>query len=130
MAAAVERRVEAGCAVEDDTETAVAGVRRVAAQLSKDALALLEDSSGGAVRGRSMDVSGSDSSSRSSLLSGSRREKSKREEWKDRSSSFRGGLLLPVLTLAVVFASCGFSSWRDSLVITREKTDAWRRGRL
>jgi len=83
MAAAVERRLEGGCAVEDDTETAVTGVRRVAAQLSKDALTVLEDSSGGGVRGSSIDVSGSDSSSRSSLLSGSKREKSKREEWKD-----------------------------------------------
>jgi len=83
MAAAVERRLEAGFAVEDDTETAVAGVRRVAAQLSKDSPTLSGDSSGGGVRGSSTDVSGSDSSSRSSLLSGPRRVKSKRDEWKD-----------------------------------------------
>lgn len=99
MAAAVEI-ARLACELDTDSDSLLElselshGVRRVAAQSSKEQLSNV----GGGVNGSSMDVRGSESSSLSSLvLSGSSSENSKREEWRECSSSMLEGKLLLLL---------------------------------
>lgn len=130
MAAAVDNKLDEQS---DDSDTVVvppAGVRSVAAQVSKDELPsllllllLLELAADtavvvGVVTGSSIFVNGNDNSSLSTLSSSSSNdENSYNVSWMSWTMSASMGLLL---------AGCSTSScwWRDSFVITRETLDA------